>query len=122
MVEVLEKLYEMTSFQELFDSPGNLLMLIIGLGFMYLGVQKRYEPLLLVPIAFGIMLANFPGANMAVVPVAFAPEIEHMTLMEISKNFGIMNLLYYSLIKTGLLPPLIFYGSRCHDRFWATAA
>ena len=100
----------MTSFQELFDSPGNLLMLVIGLGFMYLGVQKRYEPLLLVPIAFGILLANFPGANMDVVPVAVAPEIEHMTLMEIAKNFGIMNLLYYSLIKTGLLPPLIFMG------------
>lgn len=100
----------MTSFQELINEPGNLLMLLIALGFMYLGIQKRYEPLLLIPISFGILLANFPGAGMDVVPASVAPEIEHMTLIEIAKNHGIMNLLYYSLIKTGLLPPLIFMG------------
>lgn len=100
----------MTSFEELFNSPGNLLMIVIAFGFMWLGIQKRYEPLLLIPIAFGILLANFPGAGMDVVPTSIAPEIEHMTLMEIAKHHGIMNLLYYSMIKTGLLPPLIFMG------------
>ena len=109
-MDVIKQLYEMTSFQELYNSPGNILMLAIALGFMYLGIQKRYEPLLLIPIAFGILLANFPGAQMNVIPSTVAPEIEHMTIMEIAKNYGIMNLLYYSLLKTGLLPPLIFMG------------
>ena len=36
--------------------------------------------------------------------------IEHMTILEIAKEHGIMNMLYYMLIKTGLLPPLIFMG------------
>jgi len=109
-VEIIQQLYDMTSFEELFHSPGNILMILIALGFMYLGIQKRYEPLLLIPISFGILLANFPGAGMDVVPASVAPEIEHMTIIEIAKHHGIMNLLYYSLIKTGLLPPLIFMG------------
>lgn len=109
-MEIIQQLYDMTSFEELYHSPGNLLMILIALGFMYLGIQKRYEPLLLIPISFGILLANFPGAGMDVVPTSIAPEIEHMTINEIAKNFGIMNLIYYSLIKTGLLPPLIFMG------------
>lgn len=109
-MEIIQQLYDMTSFEELFHSPGNILMILIALGFMYLGIQKRYEPLLLIPISFGILLANFPGAGMDVVPASVAPEIEHMTIIEIAKHHGIMNLLYYSLIKTGLLPPLIFMG------------
>jgi len=45
---------------------------------------------------------------MAVVPST--DEIAHMTILEIAKEHGIMNMLYYMLIKTGLLPPLIFMG------------
>lgn len=85
-------------------------MIVVAFGFLYLGIQKRYEPLLLVPIAFGILLANFPGGNMNVIPSESVPMIETMTLNQIAKEFGIMNLIYYSLIKTGLLPPLIFMG------------
>lgn len=110
MSEILNKLYEMTAFGELWDNPGTLLMLAIAILLLYLGIQKRYEPLLLVPIAFGLLLANFPGGNMSVVPSTEANGIMHMTLVEIAKDFGIMNMLYYALIKTGLLPPLIFMG------------
>jgi oxaloacetate decarboxylase beta subunit len=108
--EVLEKLFDMTSFGEIYHSPGSLFMIVVAFGFLYLGIQKRYEPLLLVPIAFGILLANFPGGNMNVIPSESVPMIETMTLNQIAKEFGIMNLIYYSLIKTGLLPPLIFMG------------
>ena len=110
MSEVLEKLFDMTSFGEIYHSPGSLFMIAVAFGFLYLGIQKRYEPLLLVPIAFGILLANFPGGNMNVIPSESVPMIETMTLNQIAKEFGIMNLIYYSLIKTGLLPPLIFMG------------
>ena len=85
-------------------------MIGIAVILLYLGIFKRYEPLLLVPIGFGVLIANFPEGNMAVISAAEVPEIEHMTIIEIAKDFGIMNMLYYTLIKTGLLPPLIFLG------------
>jgi len=99
----------MTALGGIADSPGVLLMFLIGFVLLYLGIKKNYEPLLLVPIASGIILANFPGAGMDIVP-SEGTDIDHMTLLEIAKEYGIMNFLYYSLIKTGLLPPLIFMG------------
>ncbi|MEO0468892.1 MAG: sodium ion-translocating decarboxylase subunit beta [Bacteroidota bacterium] len=97
----------MTAFDDLAQQPGNILMLFIGFGLLYLGIRKQYEPLLLVPIAFGLLLANFPGGKMAIVS---AEAVKGMGLLEITSNYGIMNLLYFSLIKTGLLPPIIFMG------------
>lgn len=109
-MDVFQKLFEMTALGELGSSPKTLVMLGLALLLLYLGIYKRYEPLLLVPIAFGVLLANIPDGNMAVVSAAMNPDIEHMTMLEIAKNHGIMNMLYYSLIKTSLLPPLIFMG------------
>jgi oxaloacetate decarboxylase beta subunit len=128
-METLRKLYEMTAFGSLIQEPGALLMLAIGSLLLYLGIKKKYEPLLLVPIAFGVILANLPGGGMGVVPGEFvqldglkqaanvdhglmALELEHryMNLYEIAHEYGIMNFLYYMLIKTGLLPPIIFMG------------
>jgi len=100
----------MTALGELAVSPGTLLMLSIGFLLLYLGIKKNYEPLLLVPIGFGLLLANFPGGNMSITPSNEENNIMHMTLLEIAKDHGIMNFLYYSLIKTGLLPPIIFMG------------
>lgn len=100
----------MTAFGELIEQPATLLMLGIAVLLLYLGINKRYEPLLLVPIAFGLLLANFPGGQMNVVPADDSNNIMSLTLVEIAKDFGIMNMLYYALIKTGLLPPLIFMG------------
>ncbi|MEL6864187.1 MAG: sodium ion-translocating decarboxylase subunit beta [Bacteroidota bacterium] len=109
-MEILEKLYEMTALGELIAQPSTLVMLAIAFGLLYMGIHKRYEPLLLVPIAFGLLLANFPGGNMSVTPATEENDILQLTLLEIAKDHGIMNLLYYTLIKTGLLPPLIFMG------------
>ena len=100
----------MTAFGELFSQPLTIVMLLLAFLLLYLGIKKKYEPLLLVPIAFGVLLANFPGGNMAVISATEIPAIEHLTIIEIAKEYGIMNMLYYSLIKTGLLPPLIFLG------------
>ena len=128
-METLQNFYEMTAFSNLVRDPGSLLMLVIGGILLYLGIRKQYEPLLLVPIAFGVVLANLPGGGMGVVPGEFiqleglsqaanlehgqmALEMEHryMNLFEIAHEYGIMNFLYYMLIKTGLLPPIIFMG------------
>jgi len=107
-MELIEKLYQMTAFGDIIANPGTILMIFIGFVLLYLGIKKQYEPLLLVPIGFGILLANTLGGNMAV--VESTPALEHLTIMEIAKEHGIMSMLYYSLIKTGLLPPLIFMG------------
>jgi len=106
-MDILNRLYEMTAFQNFIESPSTILMLAIGFFVLFLGIKKGYEPLLLVPIGFGIILANALGGEMNVVS---NNEIAHLTLIEIAKDYGIMNLLYYSLIKSGLLPPIIFMG------------
>ncbi len=109
-MEILEKLYQMTAFGDIIEKPGILIMLLIGFILLYLGIKKQFEPLLLVPIAFGLLLANFPGGEMGVVQATEENNISHMTLLEIAKHHGIMNLIYYLLIKTGFLPPIIFMG------------
>jgi sodium ion-translocating decarboxylase beta subunit len=109
-MEILEKLYTMTAFGDLIENPATLLMIGIAFIMLYLGIWKRFEPLLLVPIAFGLLLANFPGGMMSVTPATAENGIAHLTILEIAKDHGIMNMLYYVLIKTGLLPPLIFMG------------
>jgi sodium ion-translocating decarboxylase beta subunit len=104
-MELLENLYQMTAIQRLVENPQTLLMILIAFFLLYLGIRKQYEPLLLVPISFGMLLANFPGGQMGVVKVD-----ETLTLYQIASQHGIMNFVYYSLIKTGFLPPIIFLG------------
>ena len=104
-MELLRKLYQMTALQQIGENPEYLLMIAIAFFLLYLGIKKQYEPLLLVPIAFGMLLANLPGGQMGVEKVD-----ETLTLYQIAHEHGIMNFLYYSLIKTGFLPPIIFLG------------
>lgn len=111
-METLQRIYEMTALGEVFSHPENILMILIGGILLYLGVAKKYEPLLLVPIGFGVILANIPLAGMGVVPQS-AVTLNDGSLMNIptiAKEHGIMSMLYYMLIKTGLLPPIIFMG------------
>lgn len=100
----------MTAFGAIGDDPWSLLMIALSILLLYLGIGKKFEPLLLVPIAFGVLLANFPGGNMGVIPSDETNGIMDLTIIQIAKEYGIMNMLYYLLIKTGLLPPLIFMG------------
>jgi len=95
----------MTAIQAIAEEPATLIMLFIAFFLLYLGIKKEYEPLPLVPIAFGVLLANIPGGEMGVVKVD-----ETLTLYQIAHQHGIMNFIYYSLIKTGFLPPIIFLG------------
>ncbi len=71
------------------------IMLIIGIVFIYLAIKKEYEPLLLLPIGFGILIGNIPIPPSATVGVY--------------KTGSVMNILYWG-VKTGLYPPLIFLG------------
>jgi oxaloacetate decarboxylase beta subunit len=71
---------------------GNLVMFAIAGILIFLAIKKEYEPFLLIPIGFGIALANLPLAQMG------------------SYGEGVIALIYNSGIKTELLPPIIFLG------------
>ena len=120
MEEILSKLYDMTAFSNIAAQPSFLIMYALAFVLLYLGIKKHYEPLLLIPIAFGVLIANFPGGDMGVVQansegmVMLADgtmrNIWEMSLPDIAHELGLMNFLYYALIKSGLLPPVIFMG------------
>ncbi|MBN2485114.1 MAG: sodium ion-translocating decarboxylase subunit beta [Bacteroidales bacterium] len=110
MHDIFQKLFEMTAFGTI--TYKTVLMWAISFVLLYLGIKKKYEPLLLVPIGFGVLLANFPGAGMGIVPAEYIElgNDRYKNLFEIAHEYGILNFLYYSLIKTGFLPPIIFMG------------
>ena len=122
MGEIFNNLYEMTAISNLIADPSYLIMYAIAFVLLYLGIVKHYEPLLLIPIAFGVLIANFPGGEMGVLQATETgaiikdgvelkgTNIYEMSLPEIAHEYGIMNFLYYMLIKTGFLPPVIFMG------------
>ena len=119
MEEILTRLYNMTALGDLIADPSYLVMYCIAFVLLYLGIVKHYEPLLLIPIAFGVLIANFPGGDMGVMQAAEDGtiikngktfNIWEMSLPAIAHELGLMNFLYYMLIKTGFLPPVIFMG------------
>ena len=119
MEDIFARLYEMTAFSNIIAEPQFLIMYAIAFILLYLGIKKKYEPLLLIPIAFGVLLANFPGGEMGVVQAdengmvmvnGVMKNIWEMPLHEIAHDLGLMNFIYYMLIKTGFLPPIIFMG------------
>ena len=119
MEEIFAKLYDMTAFSNIIADPSFLVMYAIAFILLYLGIKKHYEPLLLVPIAFGVLIANFPGGDMGVIQAdengmvmvnGVLKNIWEMPLHEIAHDLGLMNFIYYMLIKTGFLPPIIFMG------------
>ena len=110
----------MTAFKAIGEQPGCIVMILLALGLLYLGIKKGYEPLLMIPIAFGVLIANFPGGGMGVTAVdgegmVLMPDgtkecIWDMSLPKIAHDLGLMNFIYYMLIKTGFIPPIIFMG------------
>ena len=119
MEDIFAKLYDMTAFSNIIADPSFLIMYAIAFILLYLGIRKHYEPLLLVPIAFGVLIANFSGGDMGVIQAdengmvmvnGVLKNIWEMPLHEIAHDLGLMNFIYYMLIKTGFLPPVIFMG------------
>ncbi|MGB5064649.1 MAG: sodium ion-translocating decarboxylase subunit beta [Candidatus Competibacter sp.] len=79
----------------------NLVMFGIAVLLIYLAVKKNYEPLLLIPIGFGAMLANLPAAMLDASSGFHA---------EAGQTVPLLQLIYSMGIKTQLLPPVIFMG------------
>lgn len=88
-----------SGFYKIIDEPLSLLMILLSVFLIYLAIVKKYEPILLLPIAFGMLLANIPGANLNsyAAPGVYA------------KEGGLIYYLYQG-VKLGIYPPLIFLG------------
>lgn len=87
---VLGKILGESGFAGFASDPRSLIMILIAFVLLYMGIAKKFEPLLLVPIAFGMLLANLPNAN-------------------IMQDGGLLNYFYYG-VKFDIYPPLIFMG------------
>lgn len=88
-MEKLIKLWQSTGLYHL--EPGQALMMTVCIGLIYLAIRKGFEPLLLIPIGFGGILANIPVANMA-------------------EGSGVLHLFYEVGLPTSVFPLLIFMG------------
>jgi len=87
------QLYQTTAFAEI--ESGNVVMILIGMFFIFLAIKKHYEPLLLVPIGFGVIVGNIPSvAGMA---------------LSVYDEGSVLRYLYFGVEK-GIYPPLIFLG------------
>ena len=82
---------------------GQILMMLVGLGLLFLAIRKGFEPLLLVPIGFGTLLANIPGAGFELAPVYDAAG-------QMTSPGGLLYYIYSAGIETGLFPLIIFMG------------
>ncbi len=91
--EHVEQFLSFTAFANL--TVGHLIMIAVGLSFIYLAIKKEFEPMLLIPIGFGILVGN----------IAFAPGYQ----IGVYESGSVLNYLYFGVIK-GIYPPLIFLG------------
>lgn len=82
---------------------GQALMMVVGAGLLFLAIVKKFEPLLLLPIGFGAVLANIPGAGF-------------------TDPGGILYYVFYAGIETGVFPLLIFMGVGAMTDFGALIA
>jgi oxaloacetate decarboxylase beta subunit len=82
---------------------GQLVMMLVGLGLLFLAINKGFEPLLLVPIGFGTILANVPGAGFDAAPI-----VDQFGVMQ--SPGGLLYYIYHVGIETGLFPLVIFMG------------
>ncbi len=78
-------------------TPGGLVMLLVGMFFIYLAVKKDFEPMLLIPIGFGILIGNIPF------------KMDAGLELGIYEEGSVFNILYQG-VKCGWYPPLIFLG------------
>ena len=106
--------------------PGNILMFLIAGLLIYLGIAKKMEPVLLVPIGIGIFMVNLPlGGLMTYTPEGFP--VEAGTLSELIKSIGegkigLLNVLYTYGIESEVIPLLIFLGVGAMTDFAPTIA
>lgn len=109
LLDVLKDFWQSTGFAVI--TFKQIIMLSVSFILLYLAIKKEFEPLLLVPIAFGMLLANLPLAGL-MDPPKMALVIDPATGEMIQETKQLGGLLYYLYqgVKLGIYPPLIFLG------------
>ena len=122
--EMITTIAKSSGFGMLIADPRYIIMIVIACVLLYLGIVKGFEPLLMVPIGFGMLLANLPLAGLNGTPVyEYLAEATHNgkagveVIMEdgsvmyqyVKTNGGLLYYLYQG-VKLGIYPPLIFMG------------
>ena len=109
LLGTLQNLWETSGFYLLGGDWRQLVMIVVACVLLYLGIVKKFEPLLLVGIAFGCLLTNLPGGGM------YHPELWDGIIDgtvgygDILKQGGLLDVLYIG-VKAGVYPSLIFMG------------
>ncbi len=116
MLDKIKNFLETTGIWRLFDPQQTdaaqtewwqtLIMFAIAAVLVYLAIGRKFEPLLLLPIAIGMLLTNLPGANMFHLDLFIA---DHISFGEVLHSGGLLDLLYLG-VKLGIYPCLIFMG------------
>ena len=109
-VEAIQNFLSQTAFNGFKENPKCLIMILIAFILAYLAIGKGFEPLLLLPIAFGMLLTNLPGAEMFHEEL-FANGHAHWNLFDATNAVtpGLLDYLYLG-VKLGIYPCLIFLG------------
>ncbi len=105
-METIMNFLNQTGFSMIADDPKVLVMILIACVLMYLAIVRKFEPLLLVTIAFGMLLTNLPGAEVYHEEL-FAGGHVHWDMF--SETAGLIDYLYLG-VKLGIYPCLIFVG------------
>ena len=110
-INTLVGIFQSSGFAR-FGEPGGWLyavMICVGCFLLYLAIVKEFEPLILLPMAFGMILANLPGSGVIHMQYFVGDGLEHPMWVEILNNGGLADMLYMG-VKLGIYPPLIFLG------------
>lgn len=92
---------------QIFEEPLCLVMILISFVLLYLAIVRKFEPLLLLPIGFGMLLTNLPGAGMFHADFFTGGHIDWSQFA--NGNAGLLDILYLG-VKLGIYPSLIFVG------------
>ena len=115
MIDAIINFLNQTGFTSFFQGDGwkSAIMIAVSLVLMYLAIVKKFEPLLLLPIAFGMLMTNIPGSEM------YHPELWEAFMDKTSASYhsygailangGLLDILYIG-VKAGVYPCLIFIG------------
>ena len=93
ILENLKNFWGYTGFANV--ELGNIIMILVGLAFIYLAIAKKFEPMLLLPIGFGMIVGNIP----------FFPGLQ----IGIYEDGSVLNYLYFGVLKG------VYLGYRCND-------
>ena len=130
MLESFASFLQNTGFAALFQSGAvdafkTIIMLAVACVLLYLAIVKKFEPLLLLPIAFGMLLTNLPmikDSSAIMMHTEYFTEAKYMIdgkyidVGYICRHGGLLDLLYLG-VKLGIYPPLIFLGIGCMTDF-----